>query len=134
MNIEEGEILLGHALSIRPGLTEESFRAIAGDMALPLVHNGPSRSYKLPSVDLLGRSFQPSVYFTAGKVTAVSLYPEADDPTLSAKDQNKANARWLRTTLGGFGVRRFSWGTIEPIYDPRSDSADIWLRYRDHPR
>lgn len=111
--------------------TEEALLASGIDTE-PFVHNGSYRSYKLPPAEIEGRAFIPVLWFEDGRIARLTL--AYDDPAISGWDDwteaamraaHRGNRRWLDRRLGRWGRRRFDWGEVRAVADPRSGSASI---------
>lgn len=141
--LREGIVALGERLVVNRSLTEAAFLEIVGQEASPLVHNGAHRSYSFSPVTLHGRRFLPSIYFTDGMVTFVSLtWADPERSSDGWKDWSKerelevarADAAWVSSVLKGVGTMTdtysFDWGTISSGYDDRTGGSSIVVRYR----
>jgi len=142
--LQDGRIRLGHEVVASPTLTEAQLVEAMGDKAKPSVANGAHRSYVLPTLSLLGRPYTPSVYFTDGLVTTISL-TWADPARVAGGDPwaqwsaereqaiAQEDARWLSSVLGGAGsttgAYSFDWGSVWSGFDPRSGYSSVGIRY-----
>jgi hypothetical protein len=143
VDLRDGHIQLGEGIVAGPSLSEADFLALALTTT-PLIHNGAHRSYLTPPVILEGRCYRPSLYFSDGKVTFVSL--TWDDPSTRAldpwegyspareKEIARADASWVSSVLHGVGsmtaTYTFPWGTISSGFDERSGFSSVVVRYR----
>lgn len=141
--LRDGQITLGAGIMADSTLTEASFMALAGADAQPSVGHGPHRSYVLPAISLLGRTYRPSIYFTNGLITMLTL--TWVDPTCIAevgwanwsaeREQAiaKDDAKWLAVALQGVEpmahTYTFDWGAVWSGYDERSGFSSIGIRY-----
>lgn len=141
--MRDGRINLGAGLIVSPSLTEASFLNAAGDRASPSVEHGSHRSYVLPPVSLQDRTYTPSLFFTDGTVSMVSLTwadPEkvSGDPwTNWSNERERAiatdDARWLSASLERLGsttgTYTFDWGTAWSGFNERDGFASVGIRY-----
>lgn len=143
--LHDGRIQLSDEVIAGPTLTEAALLGAMGDSARQSVSHGPHRSYVLPTVSLMGRPYTPSVYFTDGLATMVSL--TWADPARAAESDPWANwsaereraiaredAAWLSAALGGqastTGAYSFDWGTAWSGFDERSGYSSVGIKYK----
>jgi hypothetical protein len=136
-------INIGHGISLGAGLRETALLDALAGKARPRVHNGVYRSYVLPPTTLSGRTFRPSVYFTDGLLTSVSLTwvnPETEGGSgwedFSFERERsiaKEDAAWLSSFLPDVGSATstywFDWGTVWSGFDERGGFSSIVVRY-----
>jgi hypothetical protein len=143
--VRDGAIPLGKDLIAGPELTETRLLSAFEGVAEPLIHNGIHRSYVIPAIAVEGRTFTPSLYFTDGVLTFISMtwfdparLPGADPWKDWSADREKeiarADAAWVRSALNGVGTMTdtytFPWGTIASGFDERSGFSSVTIRYR----
>ena len=149
MSLTDGFVDVGAGVVLRPSLTEAQFLSDASSLApKPYIHNGPHRSYRLPSADVGGRTFVPVVFFSNGAITMVTL--SWVDPSRDPKSDAWANwseqreravatedAAWLAKALSGSGstagAYAYRWGAISSGFDPKGGFSSVRVRY-DSPR
>ncbi len=126
MGIRDGRFDLGNGLMVDAGLTEKALRKARAD-AIPLVRNGPWRSWRMGAT-LAGRQIVADVYFHHGRLWQLHL-ALADEPCGEGEwpdmDALGAAHDTLLERLLGRPPYRFGWGSIESTRDPRSFSAFI---------
>jgi hypothetical protein len=141
--LRDGRINMGAGLTVSPTLTEASFLIVAGDRASPCVGHGSHRSYVLPPVSLQNRTYTPSLFFTDGVVSMVSLTwadPEkpSGDPWANWSEEReraiaKDDARWLAASLEDVGstadTYTFDWGTAWSGFNERDGFSSVGVRY-----
>jgi hypothetical protein len=136
---EFGEFNLS-GLVVTAKLTEDQTLKFHGTNAVPFVINGAHRSYRLPNASLGDRTFLPVAFFSNGAITFFQLtFPDlrkrswADWSEGEQRAKQADHALWITQNLGVASPHTFPWGFVDSIFDPKSGSSFIYVRYRDCP-
>jgi hypothetical protein len=130
-----GDLVLDSGLRIPPFWPKADFRASPlGAVAKERAMGGAFSQADVPPQRIDGRTFNVVLHFEGDRLTMIRLAD--DDPrfgtsfdTADEPGRKKSHDDWLLATLGP-PPYAYPWGEVGSTYDPRSESSDIYIRYR----
>jgi hypothetical protein len=131
-----GELVLDAGLRIPPFCAKEALLASPLGQGAVEKNKGPGwTDVKVPPQRIDGRDFLVIFHFHEGLLAGLHLMD--DDPrygtsfeTADEAGRKVAHDAWLAETLGR-PPYTYAWGEVGSTYDPRSDSSEVYVRYRD---
>ena len=122
---------------LSPSVTRSDFlKSTLGQNAKPEVLNEPYASWRINPSSLYDKWWTMVVYFNGERLYSIMLvaWEDENDPKWNnwsetgERNLEKFHSSILATVLGHTPYK-FSWGTVESLYDKKSASAHILIEY-----
>jgi hypothetical protein len=137
---QNGDVVLSQGFRLGASTTRAQFLASAiGRDAKVFVQNEPHCSYRAEAVMAGGERFLVMPFFHGETMEAIWLcvidggFSGCQDTIQPSEKTERSRKewhdRWLNSVLGAAAPSRFSWGQAASVFDPRSMSSQIVIRY-----
>jgi hypothetical protein len=137
---QNGDVIFREGMRLGASMTREQFLdSELGRNAKKFIGNGPYCSYRIEARLEGGDRFLVIPFFHGERMDAVWLIslevgyagdeefgPESEKAEFERK---KWHDRWLASVLGASSPHHFAWGLAASVYDQRSMSSQIVIRY-----
>lgn len=137
---QNGDVVLSQGVRLGASTTRAQFLASAiGRDSKVFVQNEPHCSFRAEAEMAGGERFLVIPFFNGDTLEAIWLFvieegfsggqgtiPPSEKTERSRKEWHD---QWLNSVLGAAAPGRFSWGEAASVFDPRSMSSQIVIRY-----
>jgi hypothetical protein len=131
-----GTLSFDAGVTIGPALTRSAFmQSPVGETQEVWVRNGPWCSWRVTRLTATGRTFLAVLQFHSEHLKSVELVESGQVGLSSWSDWSEVDELKKKALYDAFlstelGVdRSFSWGSVSAIYDARSGSSSIHVKY-----